>query len=184
MIDYLFVYSKGWYLKINTIKQLTEYHKKTDQKRVEGVLMLFMQKKNPEDLPLEDRIKMMKSRDYKYLQAAIIQAKKVEGRILDGFRCLNMEIGKAELQCIKEHGAVYINRVGGHTYALDYTQFCRRKELVFPNFKLSDIRVRKYPEGVHWYAYIDDMQVKNGDNVKWSTCDAAKRAAEEIVMGH
>ena len=184
MIDYLFVYERGWYLKINTIDQLTEYHKKTDQKRYEGALMLYMQNRNLEKMPFEERIRLMDSRDYKYLQAAIIQARKVGGSILDGFRCLNMEVGMTELRCIHEHGAVYINRVGGHTYGLEYTQFCRRKNLVFPDFKLSDIRVRKFSEGVHWYAYIDDMQVKNGENEKWNTFEAAQRAAEAIVLGH
>lgn len=171
-------------MKIDTIEKLIDYHKKIDQNRFEGALEMYMQGKNPENMPLQERIALMENRDFKYLQAAIIQATKVDGTIFDGFRCLNMEIGMTELKCIKEHGAVYINRVGGHTFALEYTQFCRRKELVFPNFKSTDIRVKKYPEGVHWYAFIDDMQVKNGECVKWNTREAAQHAAEAIVLGH
>lgn len=79
--------------------------------------------------------------------------------------------------------AVYINRTGGHTYPHIYTQFCRKKELVFPDFRLSEIRVKRYPGGVHWYAFIRDMQVKNGEDVKWNSSEAAQNAAKAIVSG-
>lgn len=152
-----------------------------DSNRFEGALQLYM--KNPESMPFEERIKLIGSRDYKYLQAAMIQARKVDGTIFDGFRCLNMEIGMTELACIKEHGAVYINHVGGHTSCVEYSQFCRRSEIVFPDFTLSDIRVKKYSGGVHWYAFIGDMQVKNGEAVKWNSAEAAQNAAKAIVLG-
>lgn len=112
-----------------------------------------------------------------------MQAQNVEGTIIDGFRCLNMEIGMKELNNIKRDGAVYINRVGGSTFSVDYTQFCRRKELIFPDFKKEDIRVRRFEGGCHWYAYIGDMQVRNGTELKWNTKEAAQRAAERIVEG-
>lgn len=144
---------------------------------------MYLENKRPEDLPMEERIKLMGNRDYKYLQAAIIQARKADGTILDGFRCLNMEVGKSELQCIKEHGAVFINKVGGHTFSLAYNQFCRRKELIYPDFKMSDIRVIHYQGGLHWYAFVGDMQVRNGEKCKWNTSGEAKRAAEIIVSG-
>lgn len=184
IIEYLFVYGNpGWCLKLDTIEELIDYHKLMDTNRYEGALQLYMQKIHPEELPLAERIKLMESRDFKYLQAAVMQAQKVEGTILDGFRCLNMEIGMAELRCIREHGAVYINPAGGHTFSFEYSQFCRRKELVFPDFQLSDIRVKKYPAEVHWYAYIGDMQVRNGAHEKWNSPEAARNAAEAIVLG-
>lgn len=183
-IEYLFVYGEhGWYLKIDTVEKLTDYHKKMDSNKFEAALQMYMQKVDPENMPLEKRIKLMESRDFKFLQAAMIQARKINGTILEGFRCPNMEIGMTELRCIREHGAVYINRAGGHTYDLPYTQFCRRKELVFPDFRLSDIRIKKYPGGVHWYAFIGDMQVKNGEDIKWNSSEAAQNAAKDIVLG-
>ena len=35
-MEWLFVYDGGWWLKITDVKQLTEYHKRTDGKRYEG----------------------------------------------------------------------------------------------------------------------------------------------------
>lgn len=183
-MEYLFVYSDGGqWLKIESIEKLTDYHKKVDSNKFEGALRMYVDGVKIEELPLEERIKKMQERNYKYLQAAVIQAQKVEGTILDGFRCLNMEIGMNELRCIKENGAVYLNRAGGHTFALEYTQFCRRKELVFPDFKMSDIRIKQFQGGKHWYAFIGDMQVRNGKQLKWDTFHEAEQAANRIVAG-
>ena len=124
----------------------------------------------------------MNDRNFKCLQAAVMQARNGNGNIFDGFRWLNIEIGMNQLRTIKEYGAVFINSVGGHTFSLEYTQFCRRKNLVFPNFKRSDIRIKKYEGGCHYYAFVGDMQVRDGDNLKWNTFEAAYRKAEELVV--
>ncbi len=183
-MEWLFVFGDGgWWLKITDVKQLTEYHKITDAQRYEGAIRMYKDGKRPENMSTEERIRAMMAgnRDFMYMQAAIMQAQNVEGTILDGFRCLNMEIGMKELRNIREDGAVYINRVGGSTFSVDYTQFCRRKELIFPDFKKEDIRVKKFEGGRHWYAYIGEMQVRNNGELKWNTQEAAREAAEAVV---
>ena len=75
-----------------------------------------------------------------------------------------------------------INPAGGHTHGIETAQFCWRKQLVFPDFKKEDIRVRKFNGGQHWYAYIGDMQVRDGDRLKWNTQEAARAAAEALVV--
>lgn len=188
-MEYLFVFSDGgWWLKLTDADQIIDYARKTDS-RYEGALEMYMrwkqEGKDYEDavmeLPLTERIKLTQDRDFKYLQCAIIQARKIGGTILDGFRSLNMEIGAAYLQTIREHGAVYINPVGGKTFDVKYTQFCRRKELVFPEYKREDIRVKQFKGGQHWYAYIGDTQVRNGDQMKWNTYNKAFEAATALV---
>ena len=181
MSEYVFVFDGGWWLKIDSIEKLADYHKKIGAGKFEEAFLLYLREGRPENMPLEERIKRANDRDFKYLQAAIMQAEKIEGSILDGFRCLNLEIGMNQMRNIREHGAVYINRVGGHTFSVEYTQFCRREEPVFPDFKEEDIRILKYPYGCHWYAYIGDMQVRSRDGMKWNTYDAAKQAAMRIL---
>lgn len=190
-MEYLFVYDNGWYLKIDSEEKLLDYLKKTEN-RYEGAIQLYKEfyskRENGESVmevvmkkPLQERIQLMNSRDFKYMQAAIMQAEKVGGTFFDGLRCLNVEMGFCELNDIREYGACYINRVGGKTFDLNYTQFCRRKELVFPDFKEEDIRVKQHEGGIHWYAFIGDMQVRNGQEMKWSTRDEAYQRALEIV---
>lgn len=146
-MEYLFVYADGgWWLKIDNVEKLADYHEKMKDGRYEDAFTMYLQDGSPdqilEKLTLEERIAKMNDRNFKYLQAAIIQAGKGNGNIFDGFRWLNIEVGMNQLRTIKEYGAVFINPVGGHTFQLEYTQFCRRKNLVFPNFKRSDIRIK------------------------------------------
>lgn len=183
-IEYLFVFDGSWWLKITELEQIIDYHKQTEN-RYEGAINLHMRMKQEgmriEDLPTEERIKMIGDKDFQLMQAAIIKARQVEGSILDGFRCLNMEMGMAELDTIKKYGAVYINKAGGHTHGIEYSQFCRRKFLVFPDYKKEEIRVRQFNGGRHWYAYIEDIQVRNGDELKWDTKEEAQAAAETMI---
>ncbi len=176
-MDYLFVYANGWHLKIDSIEKLIDYQQKIGDGRFEGALLMYMREGDPNSLLPEERIKRTGNKDYMYLQAAIIQAQKIDGTILDGFRCLNIEIGFNQLRILREHGAVYINKAGGHTFSLEYTQFCRRKELIFPDFTTSDIRIKKQPYGSHYYAYIGDMQVRGKGRLKWNTYDEAMETA-------
>lgn len=186
--EYLFIYDgEMWWLKLTDAEQIIDYHNKTDN-RYEGAIKLYMKFKEEgkewynllEGMPLEERIKTMESKDFKYLQCAIIKAKQVEGTIFDGFRCLNMEIGAGELATIREHGAVFINPAGGHTWGIETVQFCRRKQLVFPQYSREDIRLKQFNGGRHWYAYIGDMQIRDGDCLKWNTRAAAQEAAEAM----
>lgn len=97
-MEWLFVYDGGWWLKITDVKQLTEYHKRTDGKRYEGALMMYKDGKRPENMSLEERIRasMEGNRSFMLMQAAIIQAQNMEGTFLDGIRGLNMEAGMKE----------------------------------------------------------------------------------------
>lgn len=191
-MEYLFVLSAdgGWWLKINTVDQLVDYHQKTDAKRYENALRNYFHGKYPKDLieetaksgNPEDVVALYSNRDFMYMQAALMKAQDTGGTILDGFSMLRMEAGLSELKELREFGAVYFNVAGGHTFKLKYTQFCRRKELIFPSFSEADIRIKKFSQGgSHWYAYIGDVQLKNGEKEKWNSYEAAKEFAYSVL---
>ena len=130
----------------------------------------------------EDVVALYSNRDFMYMQAALMKAQDTGGTILDGFSMLRMEAGLSELKELREFGAVYFNVAGGHTFNLKYTQFCRRKELIFPSFSEADIRIKKFSQGgSHWYAYIGDVQLKNGEKQKWNSYEAAKEFAYSVL---
>lgn len=183
-MEYLFVFDeneKGWWLKIDSLEKLVDYYENTGSNRYDEAMSMYLSQGHPYDildkLTPEQRIKKMQDNNFKRLQAAVMQAERVNGTILDGFRCLNMEAGMGQMRTLEQYGAIYINPVGGYTFGVEYTQFCRRKNMVFPHFSASDIRIKKYGGGNHYYAYIGDMQVRDGDRLKWnSRKDAYDRA--------
>lgn len=185
--EYLFVLAdNGWWLKIDNEEKLMDYHQKTGNGRFEGALSMYWRCEGNIDnilngLSPKKRIEKMAEKDYKYLLAAYQLASKGNGSIIDGFLWLNIEIGTAQLRNIQKYGAVYINPAGGHTFCLEYSLFCRRKELIFPDFKEYDIRIKRYPYGNHYYAYIGDMQVRKGTDIKWNSHDAAYKCALSII---
>lgn len=187
-MEYLFVFANGgWWLKLDSIEKLTDYHQKTGTGKFENALLMYLNEGSPEEilekLSLEGRIEKMNNRDFKYLQGAVMQAEKNHGSIIDGFRWLNMEIGMNQMEDIRKYGAVYLNSVGGHTFLLNYTQFCRRKELVFPNYSKKDIRIKRFEGGFHYYAHIGDLEVRDGERMKWDNYEDAYAMALSILEG-
>lgn len=187
-MEYLFIfdeYSKGWWLKIDSVEKLADYHEKAGSGRYDRAMEMYLREGHPYDilgkLSPEERIKKMQDKDFKRLQAAVMQAEKGDRTILDGFRCLNLEIGMGQMKTLEQYGAIYINCVGGYTFGLQYNQFCRRKNMVFPNFKESDIRIKRFEGGEHYYAYIGDMQVRDGNKLKWNSHDEAYSKALELI---
>lgn len=178
--------SRGWWLKITDPDQLLEYHKTTDGGKWEEPIRGYADGDlRPENMSSEERIRKMISGDRSFLlaQAAVMMAQKCEGTFFDGIRGLRMEAARAEMRCIREDGAVFLNPAGGHTFGLNYSVFVRRPAPVFPSFGREDIRIRKFPGGAHFYAYVGDTQIRKGDVTKWNTYEAAREAAEEIVRG-
>lgn len=199
-MEYLFVYdeeSKGWWLKLDTPEKLLDYMSLTKDSRMTGALDLYwkLYKRGHENdakksvlevldsMTQEERFALMikNMKDYNLMYGAIMQAEKINGTIFEGFRSLNIEMGVKELNDIRRDGQTYINPVGGSTFDIQYTQWCRRNELVFPNYTESDIRIKQFDGGNHYYAYIGDMQLRDGENIKWNTYEQAYNAAIDMV---
>ena len=81
---------------------------------------------------------------------------------------------------LADTGCAYVNRnmgVNGNMSGFKTIGFVRKKELVFPSYYDTDIRIKRFPDGEHYYAYIGDAQVRDGDIVKWDTYDEAYEQA-------
>lgn len=190
--------AKGWWLKISTMEALEAYIMKSrGNPRLERALGMYKdlhekgQAATPKktvrevlsDMPQEERMKLMMESPsaWNTMYGAIMEAEKVGGNIFDGFRCMNMDVGMTYMRHIKEDGVCFINRNGGCNAIIEYDDFCRKDDLVWPDFKSSDIRVKQFDGGAHWYAYVGNMEVHNGDTLRFPTKADAERAAISIV---
>lgn len=83
---------------------------------------------------------------------------------------------------ILEGKPLYINAAGGYTPNLENVMNRYDSEdLKWPVFDEDDIRIKKWPGGTHYYAYIGPVQVKDGDMLKWSSESDARMAAMSYV---
>jgi hypothetical protein len=60
-------------------------------------------------------------------------------------------------------------------------RFFVSKRFLWPNWQADDIRTEQWTEGYHWYAYVGDVQVKEGDTVKWASEEEARAAAFRYI---
>lgn len=185
-IQFIFVYAKspkeaqGWWLKISSMEELEAYIQKTrggktTTKGFELYSKLYMNAnenggKKPireilEEMPPEKRHELMMTdmRAFNSMMGGIMMAEKMQGTILDGFRAMNMEIGMTYMRHIKEDGVCFINKNGGCNSIIEYDTWCRKNDLVWPDFTRDQIRTKQYDGGTHWYAFIGDCEVRNED---------------------
>jgi hypothetical protein len=177
----------GWWLKISSLEELVEYYRQTYpvqygrafENYVYGEKFNSFKKKSSKvsgQSPWPEAENLT--------TAAAYYASGNHLSILDGLQGLARITAEQQLENIRQYGEVFINPMGG--YHSDYDgrhtyDFVRRKELVFPDFKVSDIRVRQFSGGEHYYAYIGNSQVRDGDVLKWDSYEEAYRKAEEYM---
>ena len=173
--------NQGWWLKISSIQELCAYYKEIIAKRNSFVLENYLYGKEYNKNGTEH------SSHYKeapITQAVVIYGENRNYNILQSLVGFQAEVASDQLNCINESGAIYINRNGGyHSYSSKDKEYAviKKHEIVFPKFSKKDIRIRKFPYGNHYYAYVGNQEVRNGNVVKWNTYKAAYEQAEKYL---
>lgn len=183
-MKYKFVYIKskysdmgGWWLEITSIEQLLDYHSHTDTRWGKVIENWLNAKESTAGIGTQH----MDLLTYAVSLSAESKNKSIIDATLN-FRC---KIIENQMNWILKEGVIYINCVGGYCFKDDkhsvITQYLYRDKLLFPNFQKSDIRITKFPMGNHWYAHIGDLEIKNGDQIKWNSYQEAYEFASKFV---
>lgn len=175
MAKYRFVYKNGgWWLKISTIEELNDYLECIESPIARGTKNAINSKEftgNPAD-PHADAAGLM----------VLLRIENAETGLLQAACSLAVQADRAKVEALKKGNDLYFNRSGGWHYGKhDYTQWYDSEKLIFPDFHKSQIKVERFPAGKHFYAYIDNMQVRDGDMLKWNTYDEAYKKALQFV---
>lgn len=173
-MSYTFVYNKkdGWWLKISSLRELMIYW--------ETYTDLF--EKSLEKLP--------KTKEF---GCGMEHADTIDTMI--GFYArshkITFEEAKTDLLCyikkeqykaLNENGFIFINRKHGwNAVDRETEQFVHRRNLVFPDVKNGKIKIEKFPLGNHYYVFVDDIQLRNGDTLKWNTPEEAKEFVDNFI---
>jgi hypothetical protein len=183
-MEYKFVYIKsktsdmgGWWLEVTTLEQLFDYHEKTDRRWGRAVEN-WLNSKEATAGGYNEHMKPL-------TLSIALNAESKGHSIIDATLAFRQRMIEQQMQFLAEDGVLYINCVGGyntstsgHSYK---AQYVRRKELVFPNYKQSDIHISKFPMGEHYYARIGDLELRDGDTIKWNTYREAYDFAKTYI---
>ena len=175
LMKYRFVYKNGgWWLKISSIEELVDYMEKTKLKN-----------------PIAQGFRsVLNSKEYGYGIDHVnntgyligLRAENNHMSLIESAFSLALETDNAKIEELNKGNNLYFNRCGGWHYGKnDYTQWCDKDKLIFPNFKTNQIKIEQFPNGEHFYAYVDSMQVRDGDTLKWNTYEEAYNQALQYV---
>lgn len=178
--------NQGWWLKISNADELCEYYKEIAPTRNGRVFENYVYGKewNFAHQGYKNESHCPHSGEAALTDAVVRYSGNNNLTILQGIQRFTQMVALQQLEEIKEHGVIYINQVGGYTWRGKNDEeyaFVKREKLVFPDFKKDQIKISKFPYGSHYYAYIGDLQVKDGDKIKWNTYYEAYRQAEKML---
>ena len=178
---YRFIFKNGgWWLKISTVDELENYTKKTAAKNpivngFKSVLNCREFGKPVDGEPLRPHVNNVgfliglhaHNNDMSYFESAChLAIKSDNAKICELLKGRNL----------------YFNRHGGwHSGINDYDQWYDSEKLIFPDFNKSEIKIEQFPMGEHYYAYIGNMQVRDGDTLKWNTYEEAYTHALQYI---
>jgi hypothetical protein len=175
----------GWWLKITTYDEILDYVKAVDNRYGDALLEL-----------VDHESKGIQGHYSNQLSYAIDQiARMDETSRMSACVKLSMLAGEAYINHLRNDGFVNINKVGGCN-SIDWKEELveYKDNLCFPDYSEKNIRVKtfenieaKYGEikenyNYHWYAYIGEMQIKDGSKEKWDTKEEAMEFAKKYVQ--
>jgi len=171
---------KDWYLKIDTISKLFEYHDITLPAKSELAFKEFIE------------VDVYKRKHYTnfYPSMIAIIASLKEDTFINTMAKLNGESIQHQLKLLIDGNILFFNCNGGFTFdTINYKRYnvleiIEKDKLIFPQIKkLSDVRYIKWPAGKHWYAKIGNLDILDSEgNQKWDTKKEAIKAAKEFLI--
>jgi hypothetical protein len=176
---YTFVYEEpnnGWWLKIDSTEKLGNYMLKTE-KMYGDCMEEYMRYALHSDDKEGGRIKLSNR-----LQAITMFGEQRHLTIIDAIIQFRMCVFSQMCEAIREFGYIVINKAGGYHHGpIEYSQFVHRKTFTWPDFKETDIRISQFPGGEHYYVRIGDMEVHEGNEIKWNTREEAMAVAKRYI---
>lgn len=173
-MSYTFVYNKkdGWWLKISSLRELMIYWETYTDLFEKSLEKLPKTKEFGCGMEHADTIDTMIGF---YARSHKITFEEAKTDLL-------CDIKKEQYKALNENGFIFINhKHGWNSIDRKTEQFVHRRNLVFPDVKNGKIKIEKFPLGNHYYVFIDDIQLRNGDNLKWNTPEEAKEFVDNFI---
>lgn len=175
-----------WWLRIESLEQLMRYFELTDENRFGGSMMKVAY----------NRMDNQNGYDGNAVAECIDVLSQIRQEdLLTATGRFRLEAHQTYLKNFQRAGFVNINRVGGcncsdwNTCAVTY-----RDNLVFPSYTKKDVKIKTWEMGekqvgafrsnyqYHWYAYIGDVRITDGDKEKWDSKEEAQAFVDKMFF--
>lgn len=160
---------KSWWLKISTVEEMCNYFTEEWERRKNACL---------ED---KERVKA-KFHSSNYLTGAcdvISSTRHISFE--DALDSLQKQLYKDWYKFLYEGKTIYVNGVGGYNFSQEEKRIYKKEGYDFPCFSENDIRILQWPGGKHYYAYIGDLEIRDGDTMKWNSKEEALTVAKMYI---
>lgn len=173
--------SAAWWLKLTTIQEVLDYLEATNSRWAHVFDNWMNDSMYQSDVTGHGK---------HIQQAALTQlvdqhARNNHQTIMEAITDVAGKLAESMLNALYVRSVIYVNPNGGwNTGGPDMTEsgsFCRKKRLVWPDFNESQIRISKFPGGQHYYAHIGDVQVRDGNLLKFNTESEAIQQARKYI---
>lgn len=163
--------SKSWYLKITSIEQLLDYWNNVFNPRLKQALDTIENTK--------EYGKGMQHCD-KFQMLIGFTAKGKNLTYEDACEKIVYEHRIGQYQALCNGNTVYINKNFGWDIAdKEVDQFIHKNNFDFPIMKSEKIKIEQFPMGVHFYVFIDGVQLRQKDNLKFNSYQEAFEFAQK-----
>ena len=171
MDKFVFLYNGyGWFLKLDSLDMLNRYVKEIWDIRKAECLSDLERIRN----------KLHSTSDIATLCQILADVKGTD--TWQEFEVLRESQYAEMTRMILEGSTLYVNANGGYSMTMgEAVNRCESETLMWPVFSEKDIRIKKWPGGDHYYAYIGPIQVKESDTLKWDSESDARMAAIRYV---
>lgn len=168
--EYTFLYNGHvWFLKIDSLETLNDYLKTVWHIRLDD--MIYDIRRIKEKLHLTS--------DIAVLCETLATAKGTD--VISEFMQIQKQQHINMSHAIIEGNTLYVNPAGGYCTSINVINRLQKENIHWPIFSEKDIRIKQWPHGEHYYAYIGPVQVKLDDKYKWDSESDARMAAMTYV---
>lgn len=174
-MSYTFICTKEntWWLKITTIEQLMQYWNE-----------VF----NPKLKEAFETIKETKEfgRGMKHctnIQAAIgFMSRGEKISYEEAYEKILYDTRIAQYQAIDKGDNIFINKkLGWNSENKETEQFVHKQSFEFPVMKKDKLKIERFPLGRHYYVFIDGVQIRQNENLKFNSYEEAERFASKYI---
>lgn len=164
---------KEWWLKITNVEQLLDYWENVFNPRLKRALNTIENTK--------EYGKTMQHCDiFQMLIGTTARAEHLTYE--EAYNKIVYEHRIGQYQALCDKNAIYINKnFGWNILDKETEQFIHKNNFDFPVMKSERIKIEQFPMGTHFYVFIDGVQLRQKDNLKFNTYEEAYSFAKNYI---